>query len=942
MSTNYCGSCTTGVGVKGGKLCHCPTFVKPDLDDLDVEETTCGRCGHKDFMHTGPKRMTGVTWDPVKGFSAPEGVAEDFTAQDYYKIAEAALATNLEKNKARAEENYRKALQVDNMHPGSLVGYAELLAEQGRFRLAEDLVGKVLRMTDLADPIVKNRATRLAGTVITSGHGSPKDRWAKDKWKKAQGKASSVAKMASIGGLLARGAAGGTTGHRPGSGSRPGSSQRPLGSPSGRPLSSQSRLLNSRDGSSRAASPLLRAPSPKRSPSPAKASRGKSRPPTSCGMEMLTIPEDEEDEEVLEEEEEEGEGEDRDYVDTSLEGALQREEERNAKKQGPAEYKGCEGWMARHMFDATDELLQRWDIAGLVLVLYTAIAAPYEVAFLEPELGPLFVLNRFIDIFFLSDMVLQFFVKPIGGDGRIISRPSLIARNYLFGWFPVDVISVIPFDLLSVIADSSDMGNLKALRVIRVLRLIKLARVFRVSRLLVRWQNMFAVNYNLLSLVNYLVLVLTASHWFCCMYKLVESLETTSPNWVEADGNNLSKSNLETYIAGIHWSVQTISSIGYGDVGPQTTAERAWQCLGMFIGGVIFAFALGAISGAMTSLSIKEDQFHRVMEDTNSFMEDVQLPYNTRVAVRAYLKNRYNTNTLVSDEVVIAMLSPALREEVALHAHSDWVHTIPFFEGCPDRFVVSLAISMTLLALVPRERVFDYGDDAEHLYIIKRGVVGFKGAVLTKGKVFGTEALHNIIVTPVVRANTATTLTYVDLHALSAKTMQEVLKRFPLVYPRVFSLACKAILIQHVHAFVQACQSYATGRTGQCRNPLVKEMENELKSRKKRVTAASTVPYGGLVRAPYARELSAMKAELRKLGSMVASAEEEIQTQQSGGKKNPGQTENKKEWEQHLADPDPDGSKARQASVTTAHLDMIRAKTGAQMQQLTRGFSFNE
>ena len=36
------------------------------------------------LMPPGPPTL-GPGRDPVKGFSAPEGVAEDFTAQDYYK-----------------------------------------------------------------------------------------------------------------------------------------------------------------------------------------------------------------------------------------------------------------------------------------------------------------------------------------------------------------------------------------------------------------------------------------------------------------------------------------------------------------------------------------------------------------------------------------------------------------------------------------------------------------------------------------------------------------------------------------------------------------------------------------------------------------------------------------------------------------------------------------
>ena len=43
-------------------------------------------------------------------------------------------------------------------------------------------------------------------------------------------------------------------------------------------------------------------------------------------------------------------------------------------------------------------------------VVYTAITAPFEMAFLDDPLAniPYFILNRFVDLFFVCDILLNF------------------------------------------------------------------------------------------------------------------------------------------------------------------------------------------------------------------------------------------------------------------------------------------------------------------------------------------------------------------------------------------------------------------------------------------------------------------------------------------------------------------------------------------------------
>ena len=58
--------------------------------------------------------------------------------------------------------------------------------------------------------------------------------------------------------------------------------------------------------------------------------------------------------------------------------------------------------------------------------------------------------------------------------------------RYLTGWFPVDLVSILPFDSVSIIIKQNpemmagfDPSMLRAIRLVRLLRLIKLLRILR-------------------------------------------------------------------------------------------------------------------------------------------------------------------------------------------------------------------------------------------------------------------------------------------------------------------------------------------------------------------------------------------------------------------------------------------------------------------------------
>ena len=102
-----------------------------------------------------------------------------------------------------------------------------------------------------------------------------------------------------------------------------------------------------------------------------------------------------------------------------------------------------------------------WDMVTGVALIFTALLTPFEVGFIPArgEVDGLFVFNRLIDFLFICDMCLQFLLMyPSAREGgRWVNEPHKIARNYICGWFTIDLFSILvsSFDIISITSSST-------------------------------------------------------------------------------------------------------------------------------------------------------------------------------------------------------------------------------------------------------------------------------------------------------------------------------------------------------------------------------------------------------------------------------------------------------------------------------------------------------
>jgi len=317
------------------------------------------------------------------------------------------------------------------------------------------------------------------------------------------------------------------------------------------------------------------------------------------------------------------------------------------------------------------------DGASLLALSFTALVTPYEVAFVKAcSTSELWYFNRLVDVIFVVDIILQFFLAYIRHDneeGRVYeSNHRKIVRHYLRGWFVPDLfttsLSAIDFasdscgtaeDALencSLGSDSSDtttvLAQIKVLRVIRVVRLVKLIRLLRASSLVAKWETRVSINYAAISLLRATLIVLFFLHWSACLWGLqvgffgggMESTwlgaggycvrvgdelpEIAYPNTppsgatTSCDEQWVCRAAAPTYLG----SLYTVSSVSAVIATPGNTVEQAVAIGLMLAGGTVWAQVTGIFCGVLSTMNPGGTTFRITLDNLNGFMHAKRFP----------------------------------------------------------------------------------------------------------------------------------------------------------------------------------------------------------------------------------------------------------------------------------------------------------------------------
>jgi potassium voltage-gated channel Eag-related subfamily H protein 7 len=376
--------------------------------------------------------------------------------------------------------------------------------------------------------------------------------------------------------------------------------------------------------------------------------------------------------------------------------------------------------------------LKTWDGVIIILLFYTALVTPFEVALLETKFDGLWVVNRLVDLLFVVDMFKNFVTALKDDGGMWIVSNMMIAKSYLRAWFLIDLLSIIPVDSIGLII-GSDTSKFKALRIIRLLRLMKLLRIIRAARILKRWEARMDISYGTLSLIKFGLITFIVGHWLACLFRMIPDFEGQENNWITVyyGVDSMEKLNnevnfMDQYITAFYWSWATITTIGYGDVISITPFEKILGIVCMVIGAGVYAYIVGGVCGVIANKDLATSKFYQLMDDMNLFMSEHGVPSEVKVKMRSFQINCRELTRQEQFHAAVDSLTPMLRGELMQHTSLKWINKIKIFELSPEgertAFMQAIAAHMAPRAFSENEIMLRQQDPLQHMLCIQRGM----------------------------------------------------------------------------------------------------------------------------------------------------------------------------------------------------------------------------
>ena len=192
-------------------------------------------------------------------------------------------------------------------------------------------------------------------------------------------------------------------------------------------------------------------------------------------------------------------------------------------------------------------------------------------------------------------------------DAYVLIR-SKIYETYLKGQFWVDVFATVPLDVIVLSIATSINPNLSDndMRVIRLLKLLQLVRIIKLLAHVRRVEQASRIAPAIFDLMKLIFYVFFIGHTFCCVWwAITESMTNTSwmddsDNDYSIDGSTLRDETLiNKYIASLYLTMATLTTVGYGDISPQTNLGQCIAAMIMILGYSIIAVPTGIVTSAM-------------------------------------------------------------------------------------------------------------------------------------------------------------------------------------------------------------------------------------------------------------------------------------------------------------------------------------------------------
>ncbi len=197
-----------------------------------------------------------------------------------------------------------------------------------------------------------------------------------------------------------------------------------------------------------------------------------------------------------------------------------------------------------------------------------------------------------------------------------------------------------------------------------------------------------------------------------------------------------------------YWSLITMSSVGFGDIKPQTISETCCGLIVMVLGVLAYATTTAFVASFAAHANPPSESFREKSQPIEKYLKTLSLSNKLKTRSNLYLQELWKRFKGVSPLTAISCVSDSLQIQILESILYARLEPLDIFKSAPKEFIKQCSQNMKHELYIIDEKIVYQGTENYKMYLLfegtARGISGTRdGRIYVTGTTFSKQALIN-------------------------------------------------------------------------------------------------------------------------------------------------------------------------------------------------------
>ena len=395
--------------------------------------------------------------------------------------------------------------------------------------------------------------------------------------------------------------------------------------------------------------------------------------------------------------------------------------------------------------DSESYFILIFDILIVFFTFYILFFIPLKLAerknYIIEEKTIFIVFNIITEVLYILDLIICFFRTFYNYEYKKMTRINEIILNYLTNDFFFDLIEAFPsyiicknFCYKNVDINSELSAFEIAMTIFQIVKVLKILKVLNIkgNRAFELLHEKIGENYffeNLFNLFTFVFKIFSFLHILICIHIFLGW--QSYPNWM-IHINIINEPLRIKYISSFYFIIETMTTVGYGDIICISFIERCFQLILLSIGIVSYSFIITKFGNYIMKKSKEEIELDKKMAQLEQVRIQYPLmPYKLYMKIQGYFRKKSEKHSNKNEMThLVNNLPDKLRNDMLLVIYRDVINNFYIFKNCKNTdFITQMCAAFVHVTCEKETILLMEGKKVENIIFVKEGRLILEAAI---------------------------------------------------------------------------------------------------------------------------------------------------------------------------------------------------------------------